>query len=139
MATRKPASSGPGCFGLSSIKSSLSLLGVAFDDYTGGAPELALLTAIAEALGRVSGVNVTLYVGNLPWSMTEEDLRRVFAAHVTVRSVRVIRDRETDRSRGFGFVEVAPAEAQKAIITMNGAVIGGRPLIVNEAQPKGGK
>jgi RNA recognition motif-containing protein len=84
-------------------------------------------------------VNVTLYVGNLPWSMTEEDLKRVFAAHVTVRSARVIRDRETDRSRGFGFVEVDPAEAQKAITTMNGAVIGGRPLIVNEAQPRIGK
>lgn len=78
----------------------------------------------------------TLYVGNLPWSLGEEDLARAFSAHVEVRSARVIVDRETGRSRGFGFVEVSAADAEKAIAAMNGAVVGGRPLIVNEAQPR---
>lgn len=48
----------------------------------------------------------TLYVGNLPWSLREEDLKRIFAVHVPIRSVRIITDRDTGRSRGFGFVEV---------------------------------
>ncbi len=78
----------------------------------------------------------TLYVGNLPWSLTEEDLLRAFSAHVTVQSARIITDRETGRSRGFGFVEVAETDVEKAINSMNGAVVGGRPLIVNEAQPR---
>lgn len=78
----------------------------------------------------------TLYVGNLPWSLTEDDLRRAFAAHVEVKSARVILDRETGRSRGFGFVEVAEEEVEKAITAMNSAVVGGRPLLVNEAQPR---
>lgn len=78
----------------------------------------------------------TLYVGNLPWSLTEEDLRQAFAAHVSVHSARVIYNRETGRSRGFGFVEVTEADAEKAITAMNGAVVGGRPLLVNEAQPR---
>lgn len=78
----------------------------------------------------------TLYVGNLPWSLTEEDLIRAFSAHVTVQSARIITDRETGRSRGFGFVEVAETDVEKAINSMNGAVVGGRPLIVNEAQPR---
>jgi len=83
-------------------------------------------------------VTKTLYVGNLPWSLGEEDLSRAFSAHVTVQSARVITDRETGRSRGFGFVEVAEADVEKAVNAMNGAVIGGRPLIVNEAQPRQG-
>lgn len=78
----------------------------------------------------------TLYVGNLPWSLTEEDLMRAFSAHVTVQSARIITDRETGRSRGFGFVEVTETEVEKAINSLNGAVVGGRPLIVNEAQPR---
>jgi RNA recognition motif-containing protein len=78
----------------------------------------------------------TLYVGNLPWTTSEEDLRRIFAGHASVESARVIVDRETGRSRGFGFVEVADADVERAVISMNGAVIFGRPLIVNEAQPR---
>jgi RNA recognition motif-containing protein len=78
----------------------------------------------------------TLYVGNLAWSIGEEDLRRVFAAHVPVRSCRVIRDRLTGRSRGFGFVEIDEADVERAINVLNDAVIGGRPLQVHEAQPR---
>lgn len=78
----------------------------------------------------------TLYVGNLPWSLTEEELRQAFSAHVTVHAARVIYDRETGRSRGFGFVEVDEADMEKAIAALNGAVVGGRPLLVNEAQPR---
>ncbi|HWI62213.1 MAG TPA: RNA-binding protein [Symbiobacteriaceae bacterium] len=84
-------------------------------------------------------MTMTLYVGNLPWSLSEEDLQRAFAAHVPVKSARVIRDRETGRSRGFGFVEVENEYGQKAIAALNGAVLGGRPLIVNEAQPRSGR
>lgn len=78
----------------------------------------------------------TLYVGNLPWALTEEDLQQAFAAHANVRSARIIVDRETGRSRGFGFVEVEEADVEKAVQAMNGAVVGGRPLVVNEAQPR---
>lgn len=78
----------------------------------------------------------TLYVGNLPWSLSEDELRRTFAAHVSVESARIITDRETGRSRGFGFVEVAEADVEKALAAMNGAVVGGRPLLVNVAQPR---
>lgn len=78
----------------------------------------------------------TLYVGNLPWALTEEQLIQAFSEHAKVNSARIITDRETGRSRGFGFVEVADEDAEKAIAAMNGAVIGGRPLTVNEAQPR---
>ena len=84
----------------------------------------------------MNGVIKTLYVGNLPWGMNEEDLKRVFSAHVPVQSARVITDRETGRSRGFGFVEVEDADVEKAIQSVNGAVVGGRPLLVNEAQAR---
>ena len=78
----------------------------------------------------------TLYVGNLPWSMTEEDLRRAFSAHGEVVSSRVITDRETGRSRGFGFVEVNDEDAEQIVAAMNGTVMGGREIVVNEARPR---
>ncbi|MGE5674939.1 MAG: RNA recognition motif domain-containing protein [Mycobacterium leprae] len=78
----------------------------------------------------------TLYVGNLPWSLREEDLKRIFAVHVPIRSVRIITDRDTGRSRGFGFVEVNDEYATRAIASVHGYVLAGRPLIVNEAQPR---
>ncbi len=78
----------------------------------------------------------TLYVGNLPWSTTEEDLARAFAGVCTVKSCRIITDRETGRSRGFGFVEVEDDEAEQAISAVNGTNFGGRDIIVNEARPK---
>lgn len=81
----------------------------------------------------------TLFVGNLPWAATEEDLRRIFSAHVEVKSARVIAERETGRSRGFGFVEVDDADAQRALQALNGYVLNGRELVVNEARPRQGK
>ena len=78
----------------------------------------------------------TLYVGNLPWSATEDDLTRVFSQHAQVISTRVVTDRETGRSRGFGFVEVEDDQAQAAIDALNGFMFGGRPLTVNEAKPR---
>jgi RNA recognition motif-containing protein len=78
----------------------------------------------------------TLYVGNLPWAMTEDELNAAFSAHVPVVSCRIIADRETGRSRGFGFIEVADDHAEAAVAAMNGSVLGGRELIVNEAKPR---
>lgn len=78
-----------------------------------------------------------LYVGNLPYSVSDSELQQMFQAHGTVVSAQVIMDRETNRSKGFGFVEMnSDAEAQAAIQAMNGYEINGRPLTVNEARPK---
>lgn len=80
---------------------------------------------------------VKLYVGNLPYNTTEEDLRTLFAEHGTVESAAVITDRETGRSKGFGFVELAEADQAKAAIeALNGKDFGGRNLVVNEARPR---
>jgi len=78
----------------------------------------------------------TLYVGNLPWDTSEEDLAQTFAPHCEVVSCRIITDRETGRSRGFGFVEVNDEEAEKAVQLMDGQLLAGRPLKVNEARPR---
>ncbi len=78
-----------------------------------------------------------LFVGNLPYSTTDQDLHEAFSAHGQVSSANVVLDRETGRSRGFGFVEMPDdAEASKAIEEMNGADMGGRSLTVNEARPR---
>jgi RNA recognition motif-containing protein len=79
-----------------------------------------------------------IYVGNLPWSATEQDLRDYFTTYGTVESAVIITDRETGRSRGFGFVEMDDAEASKAISECNGKDMGGRSLRVNEAQERRG-
>ncbi len=77
-----------------------------------------------------------LYVGNLPFSATEEHLNETFAACGTVDSVKIITDRETGRSKGFAFVEMgSDSEAQTAISKYNGADFGGRAMTVNEAKP----
>jgi len=78
----------------------------------------------------------TLYVGNLPWTTTEQELAQAFEAHGTVIAARIVTERGTGRSRGFGFVEVEDGDAEKMINSMNGFDFGGRPLIVNEARPK---
>lgn len=78
----------------------------------------------------------TLYVGNLSWGTTEEDLHTVFSDHARVISCRIVADRETGRSRGFGFVEVAAEDAEQAIAALNGSIFGGRELIVNEARER---
>lgn len=78
-----------------------------------------------------------LYVGNLPHSTTEAELRNVFEPHGAVEKVTLVTDRDTGRSRGFGFVEMADAAAaDKAIAALNGTDLGGRPLTINEAKPK---
>lgn len=78
-----------------------------------------------------------LYVGNLPYSFTDEDLQKVFSAHGTVVSASVIRERDSGRSKGFGFVEMSSdQEAQDAISKLHGSDQGGRALTVNEARPR---
>jgi len=78
-----------------------------------------------------------LYVGNLSYGMSDSDLQRIFEPHGTVQSAQVIMDRETGRSKGFGFVEMgSDAEAQAAIAALNGSQVEGRSLTVNEARPK---
>ena len=77
-----------------------------------------------------------LYVGNLPYSYRDSDMEQAFAQYGTVTSAKVMMERDTGRSKGFGFVEMSsPAEAQAAIEGMNGQQIGGRGLVVNEARP----
>ena len=79
-----------------------------------------------------------IYVGNLPFSADETQVRQLFEAHGTVESVALINDRETGRPRGFGFVEMPRADAARAIQSLNGKEMGGRPLRVNEAQERQG-
>jgi RNA recognition motif-containing protein len=80
---------------------------------------------------------MNIYVGNLPWTITDEALRELFAAHGQVLSARVITDRDSGRSRGFGFVEMpVEAEAQAAIAGLNGTEQDGRALNVNQARPR---
>ena len=78
-----------------------------------------------------------LYVGNLGYSVTDSDLQKLFEAHGTVESAQVIMDRDSGRSKGFGFIEMkTEAEAQAAIAALNGQEVGGRALTVNEAKPR---
>jgi RNA recognition motif-containing protein len=78
-----------------------------------------------------------LYVGNLSYEVTASELQQMFEAHGTVQSAQVIEDRDTGRSKGFGFVEMgSDQEAQAAIAALNGKQMGGRSLTVNEAKPK---
>lgn len=77
-----------------------------------------------------------IYVGNLPYTATEDELRALFAQHGEVHSVNLISDRETGRPRGFGFVEMEDDEAGGAITALDGQDLGGRSLRVNEARPR---
>jgi cold-inducible RNA-binding protein len=89
----------------------------------------------------IMGNSVTkLYVGNLPFTATDEAVRELFSKHGTVEKVSLITDRDTGRPRGFGFVEMSNADASRAMQALNGADFDGRALKVNEAQdrPKGG-
>jgi RNA recognition motif-containing protein len=79
-----------------------------------------------------------IYVGNLPFSANEQEVRDLFSQHGTVESVSLITDRDTGRPRGFGFVEMSRADASRAIQNLNGKDMGGRPLRVNEAQERSG-
>ena len=78
-----------------------------------------------------------LYVGSLPYSTNEQELSQLFSQYGSVQSAKVITDRYTGQSRGFGFVEMSTGEeAQKAIAALNGSNMGGRTLVVNEARPQ---
>jgi RNA recognition motif-containing protein len=80
---------------------------------------------------------LNIYVGNLPFDTSEDDLRDLFGAHGDVDRVSIIMDRDTGRSRGFGFVEMRDDEAGRgAIEALNGSEMGGRTLTVNEAKPR---
>ena len=82
-------------------------------------------------------MNNKLYVGGLPYSVTEGRLEEIFSQHGSVLSARVISDKFTGQSRGFGFVEMASGEeAQKAMEALNGTQLDGRTLVVNEARPQ---
>jgi len=82
-------------------------------------------------------MSTKIYVGGLPFSATDQDLSDLFSKHGSVTSARVVSDRDTGRSRGFGFVEMATAEEAKAAISgLNGTTMDGRTLVVNEARPR---
>jgi len=81
--------------------------------------------------------NKKLYVGNLSYDLSDDDLKEMFQAHGEVLSAQIITDRDTGRSKGFGFVEMSdPDQAQAAIDALNGHEFGGRALTVNEARPQ---
>jgi RNA recognition motif-containing protein len=85
-------------------------------------------------------MNNKLYVGGLPYSVTDGQLQEIFSAHGTVESAQVITDKFTGQSRGFGFVEMSSgSEAQAAISGLNGSDLNGRSLVVNEAKPQTGR
>jgi RNA recognition motif-containing protein len=78
-----------------------------------------------------------IYVGNLPYSIDDQSLRHNFSAHGGVVSAKVMMDRDTGRSKGFGFVEMnSPSEAEAAIAALNGMSVGGRAIVVNISRPK---
>lgn len=80
-----------------------------------------------------------IYVGNLPFHTTDDDLRQLFEQHGNVQRASVVTDRDTGRSRGFGFVEMSEdADGDKAIAALDGTDLDGRALRVNEARPRGG-
>ena len=78
----------------------------------------------------------SLFVGNLPWSVTEEELKTKFEEHVPVIAVRIITDKFSNKPKGFAFVEVNDDDMEKAVSAMNGQKIGDREIVVNEARPK---
>jgi RNA recognition motif-containing protein len=80
---------------------------------------------------------MNIYVGNLSYGMSEDELREAFSAYGDVSSVKILSDRETGRSRGFGFVEMPnQSEGEAAVAQLNGKEVGGRTLRVNEARPR---
>ncbi len=88
-------------------------------------------------LGQRIGKTVRLYVGNVPFSTNEAELREAFERYGTVESATIITDRHTGRSRGFGFVEMTdPEEARRAMEALNETMMGGRPIVVNEARQR---
>jgi len=78
---------------------------------------------------------MNIYVGNISWGLSDQDLENTFAEYGTVTSAKIITDRMTNRSRGFGFVEMSDG-AEAAIEALNGTEVDGRELVVNESRPK---
>ncbi len=78
---------------------------------------------------------MNIYVGNISWGLEDQDLEKVFAEYGTVTSAKIIKDRATGRSRGFGFVEMSDG-GEAAIEALNGTEVDGRELVVNESRPK---
>ena len=78
---------------------------------------------------------MNIYVGNISWAMNDQDLENLFAEHGTVTSAKIITDKMTNRSRGFGFVEMSDG-AEDAIAALNDAEVEGRKLVVNESKPR---
>ena len=78
---------------------------------------------------------MNIYVGNISWGMSDQDLENLFAEHGTVTSAKIVTDRMTNRSRGFGFVEISDG-GEAAIAALNEAEVEGRKLVVNESRPK---
>jgi RNA recognition motif-containing protein len=78
----------------------------------------------------------TIYVGNIPWSTSEEQLKQFFGEHGKVLEARIITERATGRSRGYGFVEVADDDATRIVENLNGTELDGRKLVVNEAKAR---
>jgi RNA recognition motif-containing protein len=96
-----------------------------------------LVEALAGVCNGVRVAVMNIYVGNLSYGMSEDELRDAFSAFGDVSSVKILMDRETGRSRGFGFVEMPnKSEGDKAIAELNGKDVGGRALRINEARPK---
>ena len=82
-------------------------------------------------------MSTKLFVGSLPWSVNDKTLQETFEAHGTVISAKIIMDRDTGRSRGFGFVEMEnPTDAEKAIRSLNNSELDGRNIVVNEAKAR---
>ena len=80
---------------------------------------------------------MNIYVGNMPYSMTDTEVKELFGAYGTVDAVRIVMDRDSGRPKGFAFVEMSNAgEAKAAIEAINGSEVGGRALVVNEARPR---
>ncbi|MBM2814057.1 MAG: hypothetical protein HW421_819 [Ignavibacteria bacterium] len=79
---------------------------------------------------------MNIYVGNLPFNTTDDELKEIFSGYGQVTSAKIIMDRETGRSKGFGFVEMSETIARKAITELDGAQLGEKTLTVNEARPK---
>jgi len=85
----------------------------------------------------VRDVSKTIYIGNIPWSLSEDQLKEYFSKHGQVLSARIITERATGRSKGYGFIEVSAESAEK-IIELNGTEMDGRKLVINEAKPRVG-
>jgi uncharacterized membrane protein YgcG len=125
------------CFQLQKPLSFSSIRTRSFDCYRSPKPIRFAASFYSQKGERYICMSMKLYVGNLAFQTTSQELQELFAAAGTVESASVVEDRDTGRSRGFGFVEMATKEeAEAAISQLNGKEVGGRALKVNEAKPR---